>query len=271
LIENPVKHTLGSGGIAVGAMLFEFATLGMPRMLASAGADFVIFDQEHTGWSVETLKPLIEGSKANGVVPFVRVPAEDAFLIGAVLDAGAMGVMAPSVEDAAHAKRIIEAAKFPPQGNRSYGFVHSADASMDQASLMSLTNREQVIIALVESAVGVRNCEEIAAVDGIDVLWVGPNDLAASLGIPGGFDRPQFQLAVERVVATAQAHDKAAGMAAVTNADAKELLASGFRCLCFRDVSTYEESLRQLLDGTRTAAAGPGGPGNAGSDSLLEG
>jgi 2-keto-3-deoxy-L-rhamnonate aldolase RhmA len=249
--ENPVKRTLASGGVAAGAMLFEFATIGVPRILAAAGADFALFDQEHTGWSVETLRPLLLGCAANGVVPLARVPAAEEHLVGAALDAGALGLMAPRIGTAAQARAFVAAAKFPPEGHRSWGLVYSDQVRSDHASVMDAANREQLLIALIETADGIANAHEIAAVDGIDVLWIGPNDLSASLGIPGRFDAPEYQEAVEEVLAAARGHGKAAAMTVTTPEDGRELLARGFRCLCFRDISVFERSLRELVSALR--------------------
>ena len=200
-------------------------------------------------------------------MPLVRVPTDEAHLIGAALDAGAMGVMLPRVDDAAQATRIVEAAKFPPQGRRSYGFVDSAYLHMDQAALMNVVNTEQLVIAQIESAAGVEHADEIAAVDGVDVLWLGPNDLAASLGIPGGFDRPEYEQAVEHVVAAARSHGKTAAISAASSAQAGEFIARGFRCLSYRDVSTFEQSLRVLVEGARAAATASAGATGATSPS----
>jgi 2-keto-3-deoxy-L-rhamnonate aldolase RhmA len=253
VIENPVKRVLEQGGFAFGAMLFEFATAGIARVLAAAGAEFVIFDQEHTGWSVETLKPLLAGSRANGIVPLVRVPATEQHLIAAALDAGAMGLMVPMVEDAGQARRIVTAAKYPPHGRRGFGLLYRDELGEDPVAVMDTVNREQVLIALVETAAGVDHVEQIAAVEGIDLLWIGHRDLTNSLGIPSNFADRRYRDAVERILEAGRATGKAVGMTAATPAEGRELLARGFRCVCYGDLWLYEGALREALDHLRTA------------------
>ncbi len=95
---NTVKHVLAAGGTSVGTMVFEFNTTGIGRIAASAGAEFVIFDMEHTGWSTETIRMLMATTRAADTIPLVRVPATQYHLLSRPLDVGAMGLMVPMVE-----------------------------------------------------------------------------------------------------------------------------------------------------------------------------
>jgi 2-keto-3-deoxy-L-rhamnonate aldolase RhmA len=248
--HNRVKDTLGGGGFAFGAMLFEFATAGISRVLAAAGAEFVIFDQEHTGWDIQTVKPLISNATASGIVPLVRVPATEAYLISAALDAGAMGVMVPMVEDALQARRIVSAAKYPPDGHRGFGLLYADQIGAttdDTVSYMHFCNREQILIALIETSAGVEQAAEISAVEGIDMLWIGQRDLTNSLGIPGDFQNPAYEQALEDVLHAAQVNGKAVGMTVADRADAIKLLERGFRCICYGDLWVYENALRSAI------------------------
>src|SRR3712207_5967013 len=103
---NPVKKTLASGGVALGTMVFEFNTTGIARIAGVAGAEFAIFDQEHTGWSVETIRMLVATSGAANLVPMVRVPATQYHLIARTLDVGGLGVMVPLVESVEQERTI---------------------------------------------------------------------------------------------------------------------------------------------------------------------
>jgi 2-keto-3-deoxy-L-rhamnonate aldolase RhmA len=245
LKENPVKRTLQGGGVAVGSFLVEFQTLGIPRILAAAGAEFVIFDQEHSAWSVETLKPLITGSHAAGIVPLVRVPATERHLIAAVLDAGAMGVMVPMVESAEQARRIVEAAKYPPEGKRGFGPLYADELDADFPATMARINRELLLFAMVETVPGVENVDEIAAVEGIDLLWIGHGDLTSSLGITGRYDDKRYLDSVDQIFAAANAHGKPVGMMAVSPEEGRQLAARGFRCIGFGDRPLYDRALRE--------------------------
>ena len=143
-----------------------------------------------------------------GVVPIVRVPATERFLISSVLDAGAIGVVVPWVESAEQARRIVDFAKYPPEGKRGVGPFHADEMDGDLVSTMATMNREQLLVAMVETVAGIENVDEIAAVDGIDLLWLGHGDLTTSLGIPGQFDNPLFLDAVERIFSAAEAQRK---------------------------------------------------------------
>jgi 2-dehydro-3-deoxyglucarate aldolase/4-hydroxy-2-oxoheptanedioate aldolase len=254
LKDNPVKRELARGGIAVGAFLAEFATRGIARILAAAGAEFVIYDQEHTGWSVETLAPLLDSSHAAGIVPLVRVPATERHLIAAVLDAGAMGVMVPMVESAEQARAIVSAAKYPPEGRRGVGPMYPDEMDADLPTTLIRMNREQLVLAMVETAAGVEHVDEIAAVDGIDLLWIGHGDLTTSLGIPGRFGDERYLDAAERILTAARARGKPVGMMAVSPEDGRQLVERGFRCIGFADRALYGGALREAHAAVREAA-----------------
>ena len=177
--ENAVKRKIASGGVALGTMAFEFNTTGLARLAAGSGAEFVIFDQEHTGWSVETIRMLVATSGGADLVPMVRVPTTQYHLISTVLDVGARGIMVPMVETGEQARVIAQSAKYPPVGKRgaAFGVAHDDYSGGSPAEKMASANEELLLIAQIETAVGVENVEQIAAVDGIDVLWIGHFDL----------------------------------------------------------------------------------------------
>lgn len=254
---NKAKRTLQAGGVALGSMVFEFATTGIARIAATAGADFLIFDMEHTGWSVETVRTLMATARAADLAPLVRVPATQPHFLSRVLDAGALGIMVPMVESVEQARLIVQAAKYPPQGRRgaAFGIAHDDYASGDVGAVMRAANAEQLLIAQIETAAGVEQVEAIAAVDGIDVLWIGHFDLTNSLGIPAQFDHPTYLHAVERVLAAAQARGKATGFMVASPEEGAALLARGFRCLAYwGDLWIYGQALKQGLDRMRASA-----------------
>jgi 2-keto-3-deoxy-L-rhamnonate aldolase RhmA len=254
---NKAKRALQAGGVALGSMVFEFATTGIARIAAAAGADFLIFDLEHTGWSVETVRQLMATARAADLAPLVRVPATQAHFLSRPLDAGALGLMVPMVESAEQARQIVRAAKYPPEGRRgaAFGIAHDDYVSGDVVEVMRGANAEQLLIAQIETAAGVEQVEAIAAVDGIDVLWIGHFDLTNSLGIPAQFDHPAYRGAVERVLTAAQARSKAAGFMVASPEEGAALIARGFRCLAYwGDLWIYGQALRQGLDRMRPAA-----------------
>ena len=255
--ENRVKRRLAEGGVALGTMVFEFNTSGIGRIAAAAGADFVVFDMEHTGWSIETIRMLVATSRAADTVPIVRPPAIQYHLLARPLDVGAMGLFVPMVETEEQAQLIVRSAKYYPQGRRgaAFGIAHDDYQGGDVVTKMRRANEETILIAQIETAQGVENVEQIAAVDGIDVLWIGHFDLTNSMGIPAQFSHPDYLRAVDRVVAAATRHGKATGMMVPDIETGQRLLAQGFRCLAFSgDLWIYQQALREGLDALRSAA-----------------
>jgi 2-keto-3-deoxy-L-rhamnonate aldolase RhmA len=270
--SNPLKKKLREGGVALGTLVLEFATTGIARIAATAGAEFVLFDMEHTGWSMETIRVLLataspphpsplsprgkgEEGGAN-LVPMVRVPATEYHFIARVLDTGAMGIMVPMVESAEQARLIVQSAKYPPIGRRgaAFGVAHDDYQPGDVGAKMRSANEETLLIAQIETARGIDNVEAIATVEGIDVLWIGHNDLTNSLGIPGEFDHPRYHEAVERVLNAARRHGKAAGFMATGIEQGRSLLAQGFRIMAYGgDVWIYQQGLREGIAALRAS------------------
>ena len=255
--ENAVKRVLSRGGIALGTMMFEFPTTGVARVAAAAGADFAIFDMEHTGWSIETIRMLMSTSRAANLVPMVRVPAAQYHLISRPLDVGAMGIMVPMVASEADARLVVQSGKYPPVGRRgaAFGVAHDDYQSGDLGATLRSCNDEVFLIAQIETTDGLESVEKIAAVDGIDCLWIGHFDLTNSMGIPGQFTHPRYLAAVERIVETTRRHGKAAGFMVASVEQGRELLAKGFRILAYwGDLWIYQQGLRQGLQGLRASA-----------------
>ena len=253
--ENPVKRTIASGGVSLGTMAFEFNTPGLARLAAGAGAKFCIFDQEHTGWSIETIKLLVATSGTTDMVPMVRVPTTRYHLIARVLDVGARGIMVPMVESVEQAKAIAQAARYPATGRRgaAFGFAHDDYTSGDPRAKMETANARNFVIAQIETERGLAVVEDIAAVDGIDCLWLGHFDLSNFLGIPAQFDNPVFTDAVKRIVAAGRKHNKARGYMAADPAVAKEYHALGFNMIA----SGTDQGL--LIAGVRNILQAVGG------------
>src|SRR5438477_3115861 len=247
--ENPVKRTLAEGGVALGTMVFEFATTGIARLAAGAGAEFVILDQEHTGASLETVRMFCATARASDLVPLVRVPATEYHLLAGALDVGPMGLMVPMVESAEQARRIVASAKYPPVGRRGVGILYRDDwVEGSVASTMERVNRELLLIAQIETAAGVEHGGGLGGGGGIDVLWIGHYDLTTSLGIPGQFEHGDYLGAVERVLEAARRTGKALGIMAGSMDDARWALERGFRALAYGgDLGLYQEALRERL------------------------
>jgi len=261
---NGQKRTIGAGGVSLGTMVFEFATPGIGRIAAAAGAEFVVYDMEHTGWSIETVRQLMATTRAADLVPMVRVPATEYHLLARPLDVGAMGLMVPMVESVAQAETIVRSAKYPPQGRRGAAFAVAHDDYLggDIVEKMTSANDEVLLMPQIETAAGVEAAAGIAAVDGIDVLWIGHFDLSASLGVPGQFQHPDYLRAVDRVLEACARHGKTPGIMAGTVEVARTWIDRGFRAVAYSgDLWIYQAALADGVARIKSFAAvrGDGG------------
>jgi 2-dehydro-3-deoxyglucarate aldolase/4-hydroxy-2-oxoheptanedioate aldolase len=233
--KNPVKSDLRAGKHVFGTMVFEFFTPGMPQIVKTAGAEFILFDMEHSGVTIETLKGQISACRGIGLTPMVRVPALQYHFIARCLDMGAMGIMVPMVESAAQASEIVAATRYPPAGRRGAAFAMAHD-DYEAGSVpdkMAAANDRTLVMALVETAAGVAAVDEIAGVDGIDVVWMGHFDLTSFMGIPGQFEHPDYLRAVDAIVQAAKSHGKISGMLAADDEWARSYMAKGFRMIAY--------------------------------------
>lgn len=203
--------------IHAGETLFgSFVTLGSPiaaEMLARVGFDWVIIDLEHgAGTETDLLASLLAVS-TTPTTPLVRPQSAERLRIGRALDHGAHGLMIPRVDVPAQAREAVSFMRFPPDGVRGLA-LSTRGAGLGERSHAEVRtiNEHLVGIIQIESRSAVEHAAEIAAIDGVDVLFVGPTDLSHSLGIPGQFDHPDYLAALERVVAAADAHGRATGI-----------------------------------------------------------
>ena len=220
LKQNAIKGDVLAARPVAGAMIFEFFAPGMSSILANAGCRFVIYDMEHTGLGFETLKWLFAGCRGLPIEPMVRVPRGEYTWLARSLDLGARGVMIPMVESEAQARSIVEACRYPPIGRRgaAFGFAQCDYLGGDVGEKIRRLHDRTLVIAQIETERGLENVEAIAAVDGIDVLWVGHFDLSNFMGIPGQFADPRFDAAMRKVAEVARRHGKAAGFMATDKA-----------------------------------------------------
>lgn len=230
-----LKDIVTGGELAAGTFLVEFMTPGIGHILAAAGCDFAFLDMEHSGFSTETVKAGLRFLEAGGVPAFVRIPSREAHDIARVADCGAEGVMLPLVGSLETAVAAVAALKYPPMGRRGVAVqvAHDRYRSGVPAETLAAANASTVLILMIETAEGVENAEAIAALPGVDALWVGHYDLSTSLGIPGQFDHPLFRAATERICAAAQAHGKGLGRLVNGAAEARQAYEDGFRLLAW--------------------------------------
>ena len=259
---NPVKAELAAGRAAFGTMAFEFFTPSLAQIVKAAGADFLLYDMEHSGAGVETMKAQFACCRGIGLVPMVRVPATQYHFIARMLDVGAMGIMVPMVETREQAELIVSCTRYPPLGRRGAAFgvaPHDDYLPGKVTDKIAAANERTLVICLVETAVGIENVDAIAAVPGVDVVWLGHFDLTNFLGIPGEFTHPRYLKAVEELLAACQRHGKTPGFMAADDAWAAEYRAKGFRTLAYGiDVLLMQTALAKGLATLRESEARKG-------------
>lgn len=251
-MSKSIRQRVLAGDTVRGAMVFEFFSPGVGRVLELAGAEYAIFCMEHTGLGLETLKSLCASCRGLSIAPMVRVPRGEYHFIARALDVGAHGVMVPMVESADQARGIVEAMRYPPEGRRgaAFGFAHDHYAASDVLATMRAANARNLAIGQIETERGLEAVEEIAAVDGLDVLWLGHFDMTNFLGIPGQFEHPKYLGAIERIVAAARRHKKGLGFMAADAATARLYRQRGFNMIASgTDQAILMSGVKAILDG----------------------
>jgi len=253
--NNPVKTRIAAGGHAYGTMLFEFFTPGVAQMCKAAGAEFVLYDLEHSALDYGALREQFAYCRGLGLVPMCRVPATQYDYISRALDAGAMGIMVPMVETEEQARFIVQSTRYPPVGRRgaAFGVAHDDFEGGGVKDKIKAANERTMVIALIETAKGIENVDKIAAVDGIDVCWVGHFDLTNFMGIPAEFDHPRFEQAITDVGEACRRHGKTAGFMSTDDNWTRRMLGKGFRLFaCSLDIILFQNALRAGIAGMKT-------------------
>ncbi len=246
MYTNHLKRRLDAGQVPIGHMIWEFNTRGIARLAELAQLDFVLIDMEHGGFALPQVADLVAWFRATTVTPIVRVPEVQYHFIARALDMGALGVMIPNVRTPAMAQAIVQAAYYAPMGARGVGLggpvTHYQGG--DSRTLMDTLNEATAVICQIESREGLENLEAIAAVPGVDALWVGQADLSQSLGIPGQFDHPDFRAALDQVVACCRQYGLGAGIQPGDPAQCQTWLQIGFNVISYSvDTAVYAEAL----------------------------
>lgn len=254
--DNPVKRRLAAGETVFGTMIFEFASPGLPQMLANAGADFVFYDLEHSGFSISDVKTQFALCRGLGLAPLARPPGKAYQYAARLLDAGAFGLLYQMVESAEEARELVKWTRYPPEGQRGaiFGGAHDDYAGGPMAAAARAANDRTLVCALIETAAGLANVEEILAVDGVDVAHLGHADLSLSLGIPGQFDHPDLQRAIDAIAEAAQRHGKTAASLAPTPEWGADLLGRGYRMISYStDIGVFQDGLTKGIEGLKAA------------------
>jgi len=210
---NALKQKLLRGEPAVGLMMLS-TDIHTPGITAEAGYDTIMPDLEHTSLSLRDLEALVRASDAAGIVPTVRVAGSTKADLLSVLETGVRGIMVPAVESAEEAERVVQAVRYYPEGRRGMYYVgYSSDyGGLPAGAHFATANSELFVILQIETARGVENAGEIAAVPGVDCLLVGPGDLTQSLGVPLEWEHPAVWEAIRKTLEKARLYGKIGGV-----------------------------------------------------------
>ena len=232
---KPTLRAALQRGLPVFGSWLQFGHPAITEIMARAGFDWLAIDLEHSAIDLETAFTMIQVIDLAGCAPLVRLSANDPVQAKRVMDAGAWGVIVPSVQSAAEARQAVAAVKYPPEGTRSVGLGRAHGYGARFGEYLTACSEGSVVIPMIEQKEGVERVEEILRVPGVDGVFIGPYDLSASYGVPGELNHPLVADAMRRVVETSRALGKAAGIHIVHPpvTQVAERLAEGFRFVAY--------------------------------------
>jgi 2-keto-3-deoxy-L-rhamnonate aldolase RhmA len=251
---NAMKERLAAGRWSAGAII-PVADAQLVEVCGLAGWDHVLIDAEHGHISVQDCENLVRAAHAVNITPIVRVPTNAPHEILRYLDTGAQGVMVPQVNTRDDAERAAAAARYHPKGARGLAGTRAATYGMREplGKYAEMANANVLVLALIEDIRAVENLPDILAVEGIDVLSIGPADLSQSMGYPGERDHPTVREAIAEIIRQGVAAGKPVGMNVPTGVDAAREHARGVRVfsvnvwgLLAQSTATYMAALEKL-------------------------
>lgn len=244
--DNPVKQALAEGRTQYGSFVFDMAAPGLPAIAAAAGADYLLYDLEHSGLSESELKAQVAACRGLPVAPFARPPQKTYSTVARLLDFGVLGLLLPMVGSAREAAEIVSWTQYPPRGVRgaAIGVAHDDYLMGPLAEKIEVANRRVLVMPMIETAAGLEQAEAICAVEGVDVPFIGPADLSFAVGTPGDFESAAFGKALDRILAACEAAGKPAGAFVASVEWGRRLRARGVRLICYHyDIGLYREAL----------------------------
>ncbi|CAN5502107.1 aldolase/citrate lyase family protein [soil metagenome] len=232
-IPNPLADRLASGQLGV-CMLIKQSRSGEIALAAkTSGYDAIYVDLEHSVISESEAAAICVTAQYAGITALVRVPSHDAHYATRLLDNGAMGIVFPHVENAEQARKCVSACRFAPLGERSVAssWPQVAYATYPAEEVRRAFNAATLVVVMLETPEAVEHADEIAAVEGVDIVHIGSSDLCEAMGLPGQLDHPKVAAAFEKVVAACRKHKKIAGVGGMGSQPetTKRILASGVR------------------------------------------
>jgi len=203
-----------AGGVALGLSVRLARSADIARIAKATGHDFLFIDGQHSIFNLETIAHIAQAALAIGVAPIVRVRGVDDPDVSMLLDNGVTGIVYPDVSTVTQAKRAVARARFAPLGARSVvgGYPHFDYRSLPLSEAVPQLEESCLVVCMIETPEGVRNVEEIAKVEGVDVIHIGANDLLTAMGKPGAFGDPEGAKVIDHVISVAAASGKIPGM-----------------------------------------------------------
>ncbi len=214
---NPAKEALSQGRIALGFGVSQSRTIEIAQIAKTCGFHWLFIDMEHSPLNTETASQMAAAALAVGIAPIVRVPGKEGHHAARLLDAGAQGIVVPHVDTVEEAERAVAHCKYPPIGDRSAMGAHPLMRyeSVSVGETIRAVNDVTLVVVMLETPDAIARTDEIAAVEGVDVILIGTNDLCATMGIPGEFEHANVVKAYETVIAACRKHGKHPGMGGV--------------------------------------------------------
>jgi 2-keto-3-deoxy-L-rhamnonate aldolase RhmA len=225
--ENPVRKLLKEGKPVIGATITA-ASPEVAAQCAAMGFDFIWIEMEHSPITLETARNMILATRGLKALPFIRVPVNELWTAKRALDMGAIGVVFPFTSTPELARQAAASTKYPPAGRRGSGPALATFRWPAPEGYADFIDKNALTIIIIEEASAVEKIEEIAATPGIDVLFIGANDLAYSLGLRGNQNHPKHRAAMEKVIAAAKKHNLPVGRPVANAAQIQEGIKMGF-------------------------------------------
>jgi 2-keto-3-deoxy-L-rhamnonate aldolase RhmA len=248
ITENPVKKALKEGKVVIGATVTA-ANPDVAATLAGAGFDFLWIEMEHSPLTLETARSMILATRGLMAMPFIRVPVNEPWMAKRALDIGSLGVIFPFTSTRELAEQAVKSCKYPPQGIRGYGAAMASSRwGMSGSDYAKFANENVLVVVIIEQKQAIDNIEQIASVTGVDVLFIGVNDLSYSLGVGGKTNDPIVEDAVNKVLAAGKKHNIPVGYPAGNPAEINKRIAQGFRFFqASSDLGLMGAAARDLL------------------------
>jgi len=252
VVRNIVKEKLARDEVVASITVRLVRSVEIAMLAKTAGFDSLYVDVEHSSFSLDTTSQICIAALAAGIAPFVRVPTTRPEHVSRVLDGGALGVIAPHIGTPAEARAVVAAAKFPPFGGRSMAGPppHLQYRAFPPAEANAAMNEATMVVVQFETADALERADEIAAVDGVDLVLMGTNDLLADMGLAGQYEHPRVREAHAHTIAACRRHGKHVGVGGLAT---RPQLAAEFVKMGARYVSTGTDLAFLLAAATQKA------------------